>query len=388
MILAWALLGGPVVAQPAVYVDDNPAAGVLIKQVLHLYEQQRITEAAARLQKLIDQYPQSVIQTQGDVHTDALHWARRFLGRNPKLLQAYRRLYEHQAKRDLQLALHPKPDVNRLTRLVEQYLLCNAGLEAGLSASALFLEMGRPLDAAGLLDGLKVHPDILSNMPRWHLLQGAAGLYCRDQRRLQIHESSLQRLNSKDALSQLQELKRAFDLKPDAVLSAATVLPKADVPTVSQPFWIRRSPTKPEHLDRPAVAGPIYRRGFDPDEAYILPIARDDKLYINDGLALAAYDRYTGRPLWPKPFVLKLPPSKQPGSFISQSGKQRPQRCTYPNRGRGGSGIFTVIITDVSQIRGSSDLCGSQQRARRLATQRHTTSPQARHHLHAGNPAE
>jgi outer membrane protein assembly factor BamB len=309
-------------SQSAVYVDDQPAAQALIKQALFLYNQRRLTESATRLQKLMEQYPRSVTHTQGSLHTDALRWTRQFIASNPQLLDTYRELHDPLAQHALKRALTPAPNLSALDALVQKYFLSPSGLEAGLALSALLLEKGRPLDAAGVLDQLQTHPSLPTKNERWHLLQCIAGLYGNDARRLDQHEQELRLLKSIGALGSLAKLKSSLERHSDKSFSSVDLLPKAEIPKAGKPFWIQQTPTKPEYLKTTQASGPIYARGYDPEEAYLLPVLHQDVIFVNDGQSLLAYQRYTGRSVWAKPF--KLDPKYDQKQFQYPSGRPRP----------------------------------------------------------------
>ena len=176
-VACWSLAVAQVrLPRVSVYLEDSPAAQELVHRAERLRAQDRLAEAAAVYQQVIEQYPHKLMARGKAMHTDAVRWIRGTLLSDDQLFTAYRGLYTADSQRVLKAACTPAPRAEALEEVLARYEICRAGLEAGLMLAALYLEQANPEHAGLVLDELAEHPDLPTQVVWWHQLQIAAGL--------------------------------------------------------------------------------------------------------------------------------------------------------------------------------------------------------------------
>ena len=194
------------------YVEYSPAAQELVDRALRLHEQDRFADAAQVYQQILEQYHRKLVSHDGGVHVDTTVWTRNQLLSDADLLAAYRGLYEPNAQHGLEQASRSRVDTSALEELLGRYPVCDAALEAGLRLAAVYLEQGHFSFAGSVLEEIRLHPSLRSQMARWHELQAAVGLFENDTQRYRSHLDAARGIRSandkSDDQSSIEALKR------------------------------------------------------------------------------------------------------------------------------------------------------------------------------------
>lgn len=278
-------------------LEESPAVVELIHEAKRLEASRRWTEAVGVYQQIIDDYPYKVIPyDQG--YIDALLWVERELRANATLLQTYRRTYEPQAQRQLAEA-QQSASPWALDNVIRRYRLSPSSLEASLSLAGDCLEQGNLIDAAGVLDQAAAHPDLASQIGRWHELQAAVGLFDRQPDRLETHRKALSQLNELDRLARLDDWSKRLQ-PPASAPGWITPTPSLDetpLKTLGDALWRPGLPVAPTTGN--AMLVNIQRRAAHPalrnSRFPISPMLDEQWLYINDNVSVLAYDRISGQ---------------------------------------------------------------------------------------------
>ena len=291
-----------------VYVEDSPAAEELVAEAQRLHGQGRAVQAAAKYQQVIDEYAGRLMPLEGQRYADAARWVRRALMADPKLLSAYRKGHESIAARLLAQDVEPGTDLQTLTGVFERFRLCRSGLEAGLLLAGAYLERGNGADAGLVLDELADHPDLAAEAGRWHLLQAGAGVFADQPNRVEQHTKALTDLGDKAAVAQSAawagQYRRTAASK---AIATGDLLPVESWPqTPNTPLWqvttLQGDPSHPQPGVSVSQADALLRQRLSRTrtgaQSAMAPVVRADRLYLNDGVSIAAFDRSSGRPLW------------------------------------------------------------------------------------------
>lgn len=288
--------GGAAGAQSQVYIEDSPVAQDLADEAMALRNEGRINDAADRVQRVLDDHAQKLMRTGDGLYADAAAWAARTLAADAELAAAYRNLYGAAAERALREAVAPTPDPAALERVRQRYTLTPAGLDAGLALAALALERAEPAAAAAALDAAEHHPDLDSRRARYEMLRGAAALLRGDREAFDAHRAAVEKTGDGASLASLDALVSSFtgrvgdggEGEPDAARAA-------DVPPLAEPLWERSLAA----LDESVPPGLPGQNGAGSSNLLsTVPAAAGMLLFINDGAALHALDRVSGRTLW------------------------------------------------------------------------------------------
>ncbi|MFA9477858.1 PQQ-binding-like beta-propeller repeat protein [Phycisphaerales bacterium AB-hyl4] len=315
LVLIWGWGGGLAAGQanrPTVYIEDSPAAQELFDEARSFRRQDRLADAAERLQRVIDEYPHKLMRIDEageDVYEDALLQVHRALLNDRSLREAYRSRYSGRAQRRLDEALEPWPDGEAMERVARRYTMTRPGLEAGLLLSGWYLERADGRSAASVLDTLEHHPDLGDHRERYDYLQAVAGLLGRDRDRLHRHRDILIEDGEDDAVSQLDALAHRLHPplrleQPDHVMVDVGDLPEL----LRRPLWetevdFTASPSEARGDRRPPGVQPGRRsgRGGGRGEDHhppVMPTAGENHLYINEGRQVRALDRNSGWTTW------------------------------------------------------------------------------------------
>ena len=301
-------LAQPRLAATPVYVEDSPAAEELVAEAHRLHSQGRAVQAAAKYQQVIDEYAGRLMPLEGQRYADAARWVRRALLADPKLLSAYRKGHESVAARLLSQAVAAGTDLQAMTGVFERFRLCRSGLEAGLLLAGAYLERGNGADAGLVLDELADHPDLASEAGRWHLLQAATGVFADQPSRLTKHTKALTDLGDTSAVAQATAW--ASQYRRTAVPKATSTddrLPVESWPeTPDIPLWqvttLQGGPSHPQPGVSISQADALLRQRLSrtrtATQPPMTPVVGSDRLYLNDGVSIAAFDRSSGRGLW------------------------------------------------------------------------------------------
>lgn len=326
LLIAVAFITAPINAQtPApAFVDDSTLAAETLAQLDELTRAGSLREAARALQRLLDTEPdrllipprqpaptdrpgsQSIYRPVRDAVHDAL------LAR-PALLAAYIEQQSPEAQRLLDAGRHADAERTRL--------LTPPGFEATLRTAQHLLESARFHPARRTLAQLERHP----------LAADPAHAHAADALRLArlIAAYTPHTKAGTKAEAESDHLQRWADragLPPQPTTPAETPagLAESDLPALS-----------PARIDSPSLAGivptPLHTvtlpaaepwanqspRGLTQVAHWAIPAVIDNTVYINDGEALAAFDRFTLRQLWRAPV-----PRPDEGDIDSQAAQR------------------------------------------------------------------
>lgn len=291
------------VVRAPVYVDDSPAAEDLIDRARDLREQARLREAANTYQEVIEQYARKLTVVEEGLYRDTILSVRIAVWTDSELLEAYRRVYGTVADRAFEEASQPIVREDALVEVIRKFGLCRAGLDASLHLAAWHLERGSPADALVVLDDMRDHPDLEHVTERWHLLQGIAGLYKGDADLMRRHQRALDTAGHDKSLAQLRALGSVIE--PPVIapsFDALYQLPRLSVgePTTA-PLWHLYVPTPlptvlqiSQFTSRPGKTNAADTLQFH----YMLPVAKGDHVFINDGGTVLSLERHTGAKRW------------------------------------------------------------------------------------------
>ena len=286
--------------QQPIYVEDSPAAQDLAEDAKHLCEQGEYAQAAQQLQAIIDQYPHKLMPTGEASYTDAILWARRTLREDAQLLTAYRTLFTAEAKRQLDQAMPTasKPiDPAGLRAVLSSYALTEPGLEAGLTLAAFHLERAEARDASSVLDGLADHPDLPQQAGRYHLLCGAASVLLGDRTGYDLHLGELEASGDTARRDALERFSHRLHPPQSPVDPQHPPLNASALPSdLRRPLWeidlldaIGTNDNLPINLRNTLRQRAVLR---------VLPAVVGERIILNLGEDIVAYDRASGWRLW------------------------------------------------------------------------------------------
>lgn len=157
--MAFALATGPIAAQnqSPVYVDDSPTAEQVLAQLPRLVAQQNLAEAAANIQRLLDEEPARLVADADDpdLYSSVRGRMHAALLASPALLERYRLTQEPRARRLL--------EEGQAEQVERSLLLTRAGVDAALTLATDHFEHARFHAAAQTVAQLRAHPDVISD---------------------------------------------------------------------------------------------------------------------------------------------------------------------------------------------------------------------------------
>lgn len=299
----------------SIYFEDSPAAGELLQAAKDLRDQGRLADAADRYQTALEQFPAKVTLASPNIYRDVWQTVVTELASDPALLQAYRRNYEPAARAALDRAGEGLDgDVAALAALTRRYPLTSAAFEAGCRRAAVLLERAEPNEAQSALLEIASHPDLSENADRYRLLVAAVALAQNDPAAAALVEAataapSLQQPETRELLATIKswrssEASSASTTQPSQSPSqpwnVTTTLPSPAWPALWQ-VVLPSAQNQPDRND-PAQAAALANRGEQPSSVIpwspVIPSAYGDTIFINDGQAMLALDRSSGRTLW------------------------------------------------------------------------------------------
>lgn len=288
---------GEAAPRASIYLEDSPAAQELVEEAARLRRENRIPDAVAIYQQIIEQYPHKLMTRGGSRYYDTARWVQQELASDRDLTATYRRMYEATAERELVQAAEAADEAAALEAIVERYLLCTSGLEAGLRLAGLYVAQGNLSDAGAVLDELASHPDLAQQAARYHMLQAAVGLFAGQSGRFNEHRATLEQLGATEKLTQIDRWAATLR-RPEGYASQEGILelPEADIPeSLGQPLWsldTRPPTTQVENVSRANIRS-SQRMPFP-----ILPVLDGSVLYLNNTRQVIAMDRISHRVLW------------------------------------------------------------------------------------------
>lgn len=296
--------------KPAIYVEDSPAAIDLLQQAAGLRQEGRLTDAVARYQSATEQYGQKLTAQDEQSFSDVRLKVDQTLRGDAELLEAYVQVHEPTARRMLENAgagLHA--DRAALQQIQSRYALTPAALEAGLRLAAVLIERAHLAQASAVLDDLRAHPSWKSQARHWHTLRATAAMLQQEDATFSREITALGELGDAAGAGELQQARGRINppVQP-ASLWAVDSLPAAALPSPAwPPLWEVTLPTPARQGAVAVNEWPAGRAGMGADSVpgnesrpwpTVLPVARGDVIYLNDGESLLAIDRSSGRQLW------------------------------------------------------------------------------------------
>jgi outer membrane protein assembly factor BamB len=301
------------------YTDDSVTAAEAMVKIQELSASGNVGEASRVTQSLLTNEGDRVLElTAGsDVFVSVRQRVHEVLRATPALLRRYRDDEQAEAARNNQ---NGQVELSEHSRW-----MTSAGLEAALRLAQQHLESAR-FDAAYLtLRPTENHPDIegvKSGDAATRLSVDEVAL--KDAARLAITLSrylpraDVQALASRFAArAGLEaELAKATAVAPPSRASERSVTPRdaqaeIDVSQVPEAplAWITMVPATEEGENDEDVRFGGDSREHSLADAWVMPTLAGDVLYVNDGMQIGAWDRYTLMPLW----TLRPPPAVQRG---------------------------------------------------------------------------
>ncbi len=276
-----------------VYTDDSPVARETLARVADFLAANNQAEAVRELQRLLDEQPDRLYAVEGDPDLFMSVRARvnRALIETPKLLDLYRAAETVRAAQ--QLASGDFAIVERAR------LLTTPGFEAALRLAQTQLEAAQ-FDAALItLMQLEHHPDraIPASGRDAAALARTVARYVPDARALAerwASESGLgaptpEQQTAISAPSCLRTGQTDF-FRPSGPLNAEGVPPR--------PLWSTAIEPQPIPLEPDEAVLRQEQAAENAANLWIFPTVVGDTVYVNDGVFLAARDRFTLQPRW------------------------------------------------------------------------------------------
>lgn len=278
-------------AQPQnpVFFDDSTAAAETLERVGPLVSSGNAPEAARALQRLLDEEPERLHSSDGELYITVRDRINGVLLDSPSLLDRYREIAEPEAARLLAAGEHARVERSRL--------LTMSGFEATLRVAQEHLEGARFGSAWRTLVQLEAHPD------RRREAQG------RDAARLATELARYLGTPAAWTLAErwCAEAGLAAPAERDVEAPAQTgppVVTSVDGGAVPTP--VDASEIVPAPLRSVATTPHDPADADEPDNsparllsyAWTLPAACGDAVYVNDGLTVSAFDRFTLHPIW------------------------------------------------------------------------------------------
>jgi len=330
VLSAGAVLGGPSVggvclagrAQAQLsplYTDDSVTAAEAIAKIQELSAGGNVGEASRVAQSLLTNEGDRVLEAAAgsDVFISVRQRVHEVLRSSPALLRRYREDEQAEAARN--------GEAGQLELAERVRWMTTAGLEAALRLARQHMESAR-FDAAYLtLRPVENHPDIegvKSDDAAARVVVDAGAL--KDAARLAISLSRyLPREDVKGLAGRLAaragleaELAGAKEVKAPGRASERQLTPRdpqaeidpSQVPEIPL-AWITMTPATEEGESDEDVRFGGDAREHSLADAWVMPALAGDVLYVNDGMQIGAWDRYTLMPLW----TLRPPSAVQRG---------------------------------------------------------------------------
>ncbi len=300
-MLASVVLGSVATAQPGgfraflqpenpVYADDSPAAADTLARVPQLIASGNESEAVRALQALLDTEPDRVAPTPEDasLFVSVRGRVHDVLLASPELLELYRSTRGPVAEAKL-----AEGDVSGVE---SSYLLTPAGFEAALRVAQLQLEAGRFDSARLTLEQLERHPDRrgASGAAAAGLLSQVAAYLDRER----VWAMAERWTREADAgqgpprtAAEWPAAARVGSFDPIGRHGRSMTLENEEIP--SRPLW------SVSYLQHRAAFAESARPSRGPWLGlWIFPTASSDTIFLNDGLNIRAWDRYTLELKW------------------------------------------------------------------------------------------
>jgi outer membrane protein assembly factor BamB len=299
---AWARQSNPV------YVDDSPRAWELFRRGQDLAPDNP-SESVRLYQELLDDYGLKLVPI-NEASPDHFAAVRlRVLAElrtNETLLQRYRVTETAQAERLLA--------AGRLRTLAMTRPLTEPGLEALLRLAQQDLESARFHAALDRLREATAHPHFGDDLAaHGHFMTGMAAHYLGDARLLKASIAALARLGDEGAEARAQlEALAATDARSPVPRGRSSLdpAPATDLTgLVAQAIWsvgLEQSLLQRQYAHRATsrMLNPaLEHRRREGDLMTATATVAGSVVYVNQGYEVLALDRFTGRSVWPRPYV-------------------------------------------------------------------------------------
>ncbi len=286
-----------------IYVEDSPAVQQLLEQAAELRNQDRPADALDIYHRINTEHPDKLIHTGESVYVDAVFRVRRELLNDEQLLSLYRRIYEPEAKRNLESASREERPIDAVSAVFSRYLLTPTGMEAGLLLASQYMERADFLSAGDVLDQLSNHPDIDQVAGRYDQLQATAGLLSGRHDRYEAYHAKLEEAGRHDALESLAGLAGRLHppLRLRRLASCGLIDAGPQPVSMTESLWREVLPRATSDLIYRSMLNQNLRARGKYDAAVhlpVLPTISSYLLFVNEGEQLQAMDRRSGRSLW------------------------------------------------------------------------------------------
>ena len=287
--------GGDALAQPRdvlPYPDDSVIARDALPRVGEFVAAQNFGEAVRVVQSILDTEADAVVEgTEKQLYIAVRSAVHSLLLAEPQLLERYRVASEPRAAALL--------EAGELRKVERSYFLTSTGLTAAMALAQLEIEGARFESARLVLEDLPSHPDFGTGTNARDVA-ALATLVSRYLPRPEVTDWARD-LRTKAAADGLDEapvawpesLKRAWR-NSLAAQPVADLVPTGSAPLQSVPIESVEDPNDTFEAAR------SFREFASKDgrTAWVLPTVRDDVLYVNDGITVAAFDHATLSPVW------------------------------------------------------------------------------------------
>lgn len=283
-------LAGGVAAQQLnpVYTDDSTSAKETLVRAGQIAAAGNVAEAVREMQRLLDEQPDRLVEAEPDLFVSVRSRVHAALLADAAMLEQYRSAETARAQRTL--------DAGEFWSVERSRLLTEPGLEAALRVAQSELESARFHAALSTLAQLERHPDL-----KGPGAARAAALARTLTRYLPAAEALARRWWAMSAQGAWPEAD-PFPAPPCLALDqrgfvnpAAPIRPEG---LPSEPLWSARIEPQDMPLEPGEAAMRIEQREELGGGLWVFPTAVGDTIYVNDGVFVAARDRFTLQTRW------------------------------------------------------------------------------------------
>ncbi len=283
-----------------VYVQDSPVAAELLETARDRMTKGETEQAAKLMQQVLDQHGQKLLPA-GSGYTEARYAVARMLLETPKLLIAYRQIYEPSGAKALQDAGN---DAVKLTDALSRYELTDSGLDAGLRLAGVKLEAGEADAASIVLARIADHPNLAARKQLWSRLTASAAAMMGNDAKFADARAALVKAGDTTGVAEVERIHAALRQRiATRPISALDSLGKTDAPrVVTPPLWSIPTDGAENFLleSNPSDRQSIESYGKDGRFLNLMPVVAGSTVYMNDGRGVRAIDITSGHLLWEK----------------------------------------------------------------------------------------
>ncbi len=293
-------------AELPIYVNDSREAQELAAEVDRLMRENRVSAAAAVVQRILEDHGTRLMALGDSRYIDATLWANQRLQQSQPLLDAYRQRFtpvaEHALGQNATTLTPGEPaSVDVLLDVRRRFGMTRPGMEAALLLAGLDLERGDPDAATGLLASLATHPDQAALATRYWQLRGTAAALRSDAPAVEAAAQALREADAQPQARALEQLAANVKIPPRDPGTSGTRLADLGPPTsMEQPLW--QVPLEGGAYDLVVSStGERGRGGINDQQGPVItpvPKVSGPMVLINDGGRVLALDRWSGRERW------------------------------------------------------------------------------------------